>query len=105
MKWITLIPVRRNDGTPVTKAEQRQIIWDLFQSFGGATVDGPVSGHWIDDKDGRHYQDDCVRVTIVCDNDRIRDAEDAVLAIGRQLGQEAMYFEVQYFDGVRFLRP
>lgn len=105
MKFTTLIPVRRNDGTAVSRAEQRQIIADLFTTFGGVTIDGPIAGHWIDDRDGRHYQDDSLRVTVVCDNDRLREAEDAVLAIGRQLGQEAMYFEVQYFDGVRILRP
>jgi hypothetical protein len=34
----------------------------------------------------------------------LAEAEEAVRRIGRQLGQKAMYFEVRYYDGIRFLR-
>jgi hypothetical protein len=104
MKWTTLIPIRRNDGRPVSRAELRRIKVSIWDTFNGATFDGPVTGHWIDATDGRHYQDDSIRVTVVCENERLAEAEELVRQIGKRLGQKAMYFEVQYFDGVRFLR-
>ena len=104
MKWTTLIPTRRNNGSKVSDREISRITSRIWTQFGGATVEGPVKGRWVDPKDGRSYSDECLRVTVVCDNDRIAEAERLVREIGEQLGQKTMYFEVQYFDGVRFLR-
>jgi hypothetical protein len=103
MKWTTLIPLKRNDGRRVSRRELREIQTSIWSRFGGASFEGPVDGHWIDHADGRHYQDDSLRVCVVCENERLAEAEALVRDIGRRLGQEAMYFEVQYFDGVRFL--
>lgn len=102
MIFITLIPTRRNDGSPVGKAEQDAILRSLWERFGGATIEGIVKGHWIDD--GQHYEDECLKVLVETEASRLPEAEEAVLEIGRQLGQLSMYFEVKYFDGVRFLR-
>lgn len=104
MVFITLIPTRRNDGSPVGHDEQQEILRGLWTRFGGLTIEGSVAGHWIDDRDGRHYQDECLRVSVACEPDRLAEAEAEVRAIGERLGQQAMYFEVRYFDGVRFLR-
>lgn len=104
MKWTTLIPTRRNDGSRVSRREMREIQTSIWAAFGGASFDGPVAGHWIDTADGRHYQDECIRATVVCENERLAEAEQLVRVIGDRLGQKAMYFEVQYFDGVRFVR-
>lgn len=38
------------------------------------------------------------------DRERLSEITAAIKAIGRQLDQKAMYMEVQYFDGVQFLR-
>ncbi len=104
MMFVTLIPVRRNDGSPVSAAEQDEILQGLWQLFGGITIEGQVTGHWIDDADGRHYQDDSLKVSVLCDTSRLADAENAVREIGRRLGQKAMWFEVRYADGVRIIR-
>jgi len=104
MIFITLIPTRRNDGSPVGKAERDAILRDLWTRFGGATIEGVVEGHWIDASDGRHYQDECLKVLVACDAERLAEAEKTVREIGRRLDQVAMYFEVKYFDGVRFLQ-
>jgi hypothetical protein len=103
MKWTTLIPIRRNDGSRVPERELSRIASRIWRQFGGATVEGPVKGHWVDPNDGRHYADECLRITVVCDSERLAEAERLVREIGNQLDQKAMYFEVQYFDGVRFL--
>ena len=104
MQFVTLIPICRNNGEAVDQAELDAIIRKLWVTFGGCSIDGPVEGHWVDSQTGVHYQDACLRATVVCDNNRLTEAETAVIEIGRQLAQEAMFFEVRDFDGVRFLR-
>lgn len=103
MKFTTIIPKCRNDGTPVDQAEIDRILLDLAMHFGGSTSDGKTIGHWIDPTDGTHYQDEGNKVSVVCGNDRLAEAEAIVRQIGRHLGQKAMYFEIRDFDGVRFL--
>ncbi len=103
MNFITLIPTRRNDGSEVPESERQDILSGLWRRFGGVTIEGIVQGHWIDSQDDRHYQDESLKVTVACDADRYDEARKAVLEIGRRLDQRAMYFEVRYFDGVRFL--
>ena len=104
MKFTALIPTRRNDGSVVDAMELQHIVEGLWRQFGGATIEGYVEGHWIDEQDARHYQDTGLKISVVCDASRLHEAEQAVIEIGKRLGQIAMYFEVQNFDGVRFLR-
>ena len=104
MKFTTLIPTTLNDGTPVDPAVIDATIQGWAIQFGGATVEGTCVGHWIDTADGRHYQDTTIRVSVVCGNDEYAAAVEAVEAMGRMLGQKAVYFEVRDFDGVQFRR-
>jgi hypothetical protein len=104
VKFTTIIPVLRNDGTPVDDEELDEILLSLAVQFGGATNEGCTLGHWIDPADGQHYRDEGLMISVVCDNARLSKAESAVRQIGDRLGQKAMYFEVRDFDGVRFLR-
>jgi len=67
------------------------------------TNEGFVTGHWIDDS-GAEFRDVCVKVSIDCDRSRLQEAIKAVRRLGRQLGQQAMYFEVAGYDGVQILR-
>lgn len=103
MKFTTIIPVNRNDGSPVAQSELDEILLALATQFGGVTNEGRTLGHWIDPTDGRHYRDEGLMVSVVCDNARLAEAE-AVVRRGVQLGQKAIYFEVRDFDGVRFIR-
>lgn len=103
MIFMTLIPTHRNDGAPVLAEEQDEFMRMFRQRFGGATIDGQVEGYWLDTAAGRHYFDKSVRVTVSCAPERLAEAEALVIDIGRRLGQNAMYFEVRYFDGVRLL--
>lgn len=102
MVFTTIIPTYRNDGSPVDQAEMNEILKEIWERFGGATIDGQVEGHWIDDQ-GRHYQDTGVRVTVATDRTRLLDAQATVREIGRKLEQKAMYFEVRYYDGAQIL--
>ena len=44
-----------------------------------------------------------MKFTVVCDRSQIDEARDAVVSIGKQLGQRAMHFEVRDYDGVQIL--
>lgn len=104
LKITTLIPLRRNDGSKVSPAEVNEIVRGLWVMFHGVTREGKTRGDWIDPKDGRHYHDTCEKVVIETDRQRLVEITATIKAIGRRLGQKAMYMEVQYYDGVQFLR-
>lgn len=103
MKFTTLIPTTRNDGSPIRAAALQRLVEVLWRPFRGVTEEGYVTGHWIDG-DGTEFTDVCVKVSIECDRDRLPQAIKAVRRIGRRLGQRAMYFEVSGYDGVQILR-
>lgn len=83
MKFSTIIPVIRNDGTPVPQQELDAILQSLWTTFGGLTVEGSTEGHWVDHQTGQHYHDPGLRVTVVCDRNRLTEARSAVVAIGK----------------------
>lgn len=85
-------------------SEVNKLIRGLWMTFQGITREGMTHGDWVDPKDGRHYHDACEKVVIETDRERLVEVTAAIKAIGRQLGQKAMYMEVQYYDGVQFLR-
>ncbi len=103
MKFTTLIPTTRNDGTEVAPSILDRVIYLLWHPFGGMTNEGIVTGHWIDDDD-MEFVNVCVKVVIDCDRNRLQEAMRAVKRAGRKLGQRAMYFEVDGYDGVQILR-
>jgi hypothetical protein len=104
MKFTTLVPVRFNDGTKVPQSQKKAILARFWMTFGGGTVEGPVVGHWVNEL-GKHFEDECLKVWVVTDDDRLAEAEALVRQIGAELRQEAMYFEVEHHPeaGVRIL--
>lgn len=102
MKATTLIPVRRNDGSPVPAEEMEDIIQRFTVTFGGCTVDGRTKGYWIDN--ATVYEDECLKVVVVCDAARRPELEAIVRDIGRQLGQLAMYLEFDTTTEVQIMR-
>jgi hypothetical protein len=103
VKFTTLIPTTRNDGTAVKPSALARLIDSLWRPFGGMTNEGLVTGHRID-ADGTKFQDVCVKVAVECHRDRLPKALKAVRQIGRNLGQRAMYFEASGYDGVQIPR-
>src|SRR4051812_20058592 len=103
VKFTTLIPTTRNDGTAVRPSTLARLIDSLWRPFGGMTDEGLVTGHWIDE-DGTEFKDGCVKLSVECDRSRLQEALKAVRQVGRKLGQRAMYFEVAGYDGVQVLR-
>ena len=50
----------RNDGTPLKAERLERLIDSLWRPFRGATKEGNVTGHWIDE-DGTEFTDICAR--------------------------------------------
>jgi hypothetical protein len=103
MKFTTLIPMRFNDGREVPGEELNRIIDQLAAQFKGCSDEGVTKGQWLDPKNSHLYRDESRRITVVCNNAQLWDAQQAVIKIGQELGQRAMYFEVRDYDGVQFL--
>jgi hypothetical protein len=103
MKFTTLLPTRRNDGTEIKPSLLHRLIESLWRPFLGMTNEGYVTGHWID-SNGMEFTDVCVKVSIECDRSRLEEAIKRVKRLGRKLSQRAMYFEVSGYDGVQILR-
>lgn len=103
MKFTTLIPLRFNDGTEVPPNQMTRIIDELAFQFRGCSDEGLTKGQWLDPQDSRLYRDESQRISVVCSNDRLWEAQQAVIKIGMELGQLAMYFEVRDYDGVQLL--
>ena len=103
MKFTTLIPLRFNDGRDVPEEQVNRIIDGLAAQFKGCSDEGITKGQWLDPKEARLYRDESRRITVVCDNAQLWEAQQAVIKIGQELEQRAMYFEVRDYDGVQFL--
>jgi hypothetical protein len=97
-----LIPLARNDGSRVRADEMQRILANIMTRFGGYSLGTPIRGAWTD-ATGHRFDDDTQPVIVSCDRERLEEAKQLVIAIGRQLGQKAMWFEVQYYDGVQIL--
>jgi len=103
MKFTTLIPLRLNDGREVPQDQMNRIIDELVLQFSGCSDEGVTKGQWLDPKDSQLYRDESRRITVVCDNRLLGEAQQAVVKIGKELGQRVMYFEVRDYDGVQLL--
>ena len=103
MKFTTLIPTTRNDGTPFDSEFLRRVIDQLWKPFEAVSEEHEVHGRWTDD-DGIVYSDVSIKISVECERDRLTEAMRAVRKAGRRLKQRAMYFEVSGYDGVQILR-
>jgi len=103
MKFTTLLPLYFNDGREVPEEKNKEFLDSFAFQFGGCSDEGITLGQWIDPKDLQLYRDESRRVSVVCDNSLLWEAQQTVVKIGRELGQPAMYFEVRDYDGVQIL--
>jgi hypothetical protein len=93
MKFVVFVPVTRNDGSEVSEEEMRGI-WKMFwDSFDGLTIDGKTRGFWKDSS-GRLYEDECLKLMVTGKPEQAEMFKTIVKAIGKQLGQLAMFTEI-----------
>lgn len=103
MKFITRIPTHDNAGVAFDQELLDTVVLDVAIRFGGFTLSDPSRGGWIDPQSGQLYDEPARTLEVVCERSDYNDAYAIVKALGRQLSQEAMYFEIQHFDGVEFI--
>ena len=94
MLVITRIPTHRNDGSKISRREQRAILTRVRDAFGGYTLEGPFQGACTADG-GRVYAETSYRLEVLLPPERIDEARGFFMDVGRQLGQQAIYFEVR----------
>jgi hypothetical protein len=94
MLAITRIPTHRNDGSKVSPRERRAILTLVRDIFGGYSLEGPFQRAWIAE-DGQVYEETSYRLEILLPPERLSEARELVIRIGKQLGQRAIYFEVR----------
>ncbi len=95
MVWRTFVQTRYGQGGgPVPDDVISEIIADVNRSFGGSTTH-KVTGYWLNPQTNRVEADDELEIEVACPRQRLRDAQCMALRIGRQLRQEAVYFEVR----------
>ena len=101
--FVTLIPLARNDGSPVEEAEQEDILEQLSRAFGRLTMEGTVMGMWRNEKTGKTNRDKSLKVAIGCPWNRASEFETLLRKIGKQLGQKEMFLEVRSGTGIQSL--
>jgi len=68
-----------------------RIIDGLAAQFKGCSDEGVTKGQWLDPKAARLYRDESRRVTVVCDNAQLWEAQQAVIVISQQLGESDVF--------------
>lgn len=102
--FITLIPITRNDGSPVPQAEQDEILESLVDKFGQLTIEGTVQGIWQDPETGEVHREKSLKVKIGCDLKKAAMVPDIIREIGIRLGQKEMYLEMSGGAGLESVR-
>jgi hypothetical protein len=94
MLVITRIPTHRNDGSKISTRERRAFLTLVRNTFGGYSLEGPFEGAWVGDE-GRVYEETSYRLEVLVPPERLGEARQLFMRLGRQLGQRAIYFEVR----------
>jgi hypothetical protein len=90
------MPLADNTGRPFPEETWQEALAALVVPFGGATLDSPREGCWLDAR-GRIFREQVRPVFVSFAPERLDEFRGAVRAVGRRLGQETMY--------VRFEEP
>jgi hypothetical protein len=90
------LPLADSGGQPFSEEAWHGALELLVVRFGGATLGQPQEGCWLD-ASGRACREPVRPVVVSFSRERLNEFRHAVLAVGRRLGQEAMY--------VRFEEP
>ena len=91
-KYLLLVPLRYNDGTPVPEEVILELKEELVLLANGWTMAGTVEGAYRM-ADGRQQIDHSLQFWIVVNEDRFSELERIVGELGHKLGQESMFLE------------
>ena len=83
------IPLRYNGGAVIEQAKLDQTQAELYERFGGMTVEGPVRGWWVDE--GRLYEDEQMLFIVDTDDGDPGFWERYSAELKERFEEEAMY--------------
>lgn len=102
-KFTFLVPTTLNDGTAVPQSYLAGVAADLAMLCGGSSTDGSsVHGIWFG-SGGQQFNDTNRRYSAAAERSQLNDLIALVERIGRDLKQEAMFFEVIGYDGPQII--
>ena len=81
----------RIENQPARAALRLDLIRD---TFGGYSLEGPSEGAWVAD-DGQVYQETSFRLEVLVLAERVSEARELFMRVGKQFGQRAIYLEVR----------
>jgi hypothetical protein len=96
------LPLVDNADQPLSDDDWLEAVGPLVNGLGGATLGAPVEGCWRDTT-GRLRREPVRPVTVSFEPHLLKDFRRALDAVGRRLGQEAIY--VRYEEPRVELRP
>lgn len=91
-KYLVLVPLAYNDGSPVPEETILEFEEQLFLLGGGFTVAGTVRGAYRM-ADGKKQIDHSLQYWIWVDDGQYENLRSIVSELGGKLGQESMYLE------------
>ena len=94
----TYIPERLNDGTPIPDDQLLELFWRVADFGGGANIDRGVTGLYRM-RSGQRQDEPVARLTVVMEESDVPAARAVVHEIGRELGQEQMFFRAVPAEG------
>lgn len=95
-KWeaTVFLPTVDHSGKKVEEAVWDEALTTLIQPFGGATLTDQHQGYWVSSKLG--LQRESVQMVVISfELNQQEKFEEVVKKVGKQLGQEAVYFQVR----------
>jgi len=103
LKFVTLIPINLNDGSPVPSDLRDQILDEIYIRFGGFSVAGTARGAYPM-MDGHRQDDTSLIVWIGIEDGQQGELKDYLAEVAVTLGQESMYLE-QTVSTIEFIKP
>jgi len=88
----TVIPVNYNNGEKIPSTIIDNCLYALAMEFGGYTLSGIGEGFWI--SDSRTYVEPIKVLKLAININDLEKAKAMIKAIGAELGQETMYFNI-----------
>jgi hypothetical protein len=101
-----LVPLTYNDGSRVEKTVRDKILDELYVEFGGYRIESTKRGAYRRQDNGKKQVEVTQRIMVAVPSEEGIERLRAIIAdIGRMLGQESMYLEINRGSEVQFVPP
>jgi hypothetical protein len=88
------LPLTNNQGKRFAEADLQAALTLVVRRFGGATFAEEWEGYWLNDQQ-RLQREPVRRLIVSFDRSRLGEFRQVLRAVGRRLGQQAVYFRLE----------